>query len=77
MSRSKVEVTRDKKRTVHSHHPRQQWDEMRSLQITSCSSRQDHSNAVWGVISVAYVLFIFGKTSLALVTGLVFESEQK
>ena len=51
--RSKVKITRDKKRAVHSGH---------SPQATSSSSGRDHS-----VTAGACVRFMFGKTSLALV----------
>jgi len=64
MSRSKVKVTRDKKHAMHSITPRQWRNETRTLQITSSSSRWDHSVAV---VLVACVWFMFGKTSLALV----------
>jgi len=57
MSRSNVKVTRDKKRAVHSYHPRQRRNGTRSLQITSCCSRQDRS--------AACARFMFGKTTLA------------
>jgi len=68
MSRSKVKVTRDKKRAVHSHNPRQQQNGTCLLQITSCSSRRHHSVAAGRrVISAACVRFMFRKTSLARV----------
>jgi len=65
--KSKVKVTRNKKRAVHSNHPRQRRDGTRSLQITSRSSRRQHSVAARVVISGTCVRFMFGKTSLALV----------
>jgi len=67
---SKVKVTRDKKHTVHSYHPRgppqQQWNGTCLLQVTSCSSRQDHSVAVQGWFRQP-ACSLFGETYLALV----------
>jgi len=67
MSRSKIKVIRNKKHAVHSHYPQQRRNGTSWLQTTSCSSRWHHSVAAGGVISVACMRFMFGKTSLALV----------
>jgi len=49
MSRSKVKVTRNKKRAVHSHYPRRRRNGSRSLQIMSRTSRRSHSVAAGGL----------------------------
>jgi len=62
MSRSKVKVTRDK------YSPHWKCIVTWTLQITSSSSRWDHSVAAGGDASAAACMqFMFGKTSLALV----------
>ena len=54
ISRSNVEVTRDKKCAVHSHHPQQWQNGMHSLQITLRRGRWHHSVArEGGVISAS------------------------
>jgi len=55
------------KRAVDSHHPPAP-NGTRSLQITSYSSRRDRSVAAGGWLRAACVRFVFGKTSLALVS---------
>ena len=59
MSRSKVKVTREKERAVHSHHSpaSTEWNPPADGTIPSLP----------GVISAACVRSLFGKTSLALV----------
>ena len=52
---------------MHSHHPRQRRNGMCSLKTTSRSRREDETIPLLpGVISGAWVRFMFGKTSLAL-----------
>ena len=46
--RSKVKVTGDKNRAVHSYRPRQRRNGTRSLQMTSRSSGRNHSVAAGG-----------------------------
>ena len=66
--RSKVKVTRDKKRAVHSHHPG-------SLRMVRARCKRPHAAADRtisllpgpGVISAACVWFMFGRTSSAVV----------
>jgi len=65
--RSKVNVTRDKKCAVHSHHPRQErmvrfaaWRTVtRLLQTTSLSSRRDHSVAAGGDFSGLRTVYVW------------------
>ena len=64
--RSKVKVTRDKKRAVHAHHPS-------SVRMVRARCKRPHAAAdgtipsLPGVISAACVWFMFGRTSSAAV----------
>jgi len=74
--RSKSKITRDKKRAVHSHHPRRRTNgpfccmtHCDALAATNITQQQTRSlrRCCMGVISAACVRLMFDKTSLAFV----------